>query len=381
MFSFPYGTDTNVSVGIFCPDYFLPPFLQISVCRILIDKVQYYPKDCVQSIKLWFTCCYEFVTAANYFATFSRNFEAGRFGKFRIFAICCVINGWEIAIMAAGLLLGARTRGIMVTGGQNLRTLREKLGLTMRDIETASERIARKHDNNEEYLIPISRLSDFETKGVIPSIYRLYSLAVIYRREVKELLAWYGIDVNIPIADLEAAAPPRSHVSRALSNIQTVHMPVRMDPAFDPRKTMNFGRMVEQWGTVPLIYLEQFSKVDFTYGYVGSDDLTMYPILPPGSFIQVNESLNKVSDGGWRSEYERPIYFVETREGHVCCWCTLGREDIILQSHPLSPVPPRVVRHAHAEIVGQIVGVAMRLGEWRSVPDSAPALKERAALS
>lgn len=43
----------------------------------------------------------------------------------------------------------------MVTGGQKLRVLREKLGLTMRDIETASERIARKR-NNEEYLVPIS---------------------------------------------------------------------------------------------------------------------------------------------------------------------------------------------------------------------------------
>jgi len=51
----------------------------------------------------------------------------------------------------------------MATGGQKLRVLREKLGLTMRDIETASERIARKREN-EEYLVPISRLSDFETK-------------------------------------------------------------------------------------------------------------------------------------------------------------------------------------------------------------------------
>jgi hypothetical protein len=138
--------------------------------------------------------------------------------------------------------------------------------------------------------------------------------------------------------------------------------------------------MVEQWGTVPLMYLEQYSKVDFTYGYVGSEDLTMYPILPPGSFIQVDEGRNKVAEGGWRSEYERPIYFVEIREGYVCCWCTVGREDMILQSHPLSPVPPRVVRVSQAEVIGQIVGVAMRLGEWRSVPDSAPAPKEHAAL-
>jgi hypothetical protein len=138
---------------------------------------------------------------------------------------------------------------------------------------------------------------------------------------------------------------------------------------------------VEQWGTVPLLYLEQFSKVNYTYGYVGSEDLTMYPILPPGSFIQVDESRNKVLEGGWRSEYERPIYFVETREGHTCCWCTMGREDIILQSHPLSPVTPRVVRNSQTEIVGQVVGVAMRLGEWRSVADSALNPKERAALT
>ncbi|HZP17660.1 MAG TPA: hypothetical protein VFB00_06835 [Terriglobales bacterium] len=267
-----------------------------------------------------------------------------------------------------------------MNGGQNLRILREKLGLTMRDIETASERIARKR-NNEEYLIPISRLSDFETKGVITSIYRLYSMAVIYRRDFRELLAWYGVDLNVPVADLGIVAPPRSHVTHALANSQVVQMPVRMDPAFDPRRTLNFGRMVEQWGTVPLNYLEQFSKVDYTYGYVGSEDLTMYPILPPGSFIQVDESRNKVLDGGWRSEYERPIYFVETREGYTCCWCTVGREEMILQSHPLSPVPPRVVRNSQAEVVGQVVGVAMRLGEWRSVPDSEQAPKEHAALN
>jgi transcriptional regulator with XRE-family HTH domain len=264
--------------------------------------------------------------------------------------------------------------------GHKLRVLREKLGLTMRDIENSSQQIACKR-SNEEYFIPISRLSDFETKGVIPSIFRFYSLAVIYHKDIRELLAFYGVDTNIPVADLELSSPPKSHLSNALADTQSVQIPVRLDPAFDSRRTLNFGRMVEQWGTVPLIYLEQYSKVDFTYGYVGSEDLTMFPILPPGSFIQVDESLNKVAEGGWRSEYERPIYFVETREGYICCWCTVTREDLILQSHPLSPTPPRVVRVSQAEVVGQIVGVAMRLGEWRSLPDSAPAPKERSALN
>ncbi len=84
----------------------------------------------------------------------------------------------------------------MISAGLNLRVLREKLGLTMRDVETASERLARKHSNNEEYFIPISRLSDIETKGLIPSMYRLYSLCVIYRRDFRELLGWYGISLD-----------------------------------------------------------------------------------------------------------------------------------------------------------------------------------------
>jgi hypothetical protein len=87
----------------------------------------------------------------------------------------------------------------------------------------------------------------------------------------------------------------------------------------------------------------------------------MYPILPPGTFIQVDESRTRVRRGGWRSEYERPIYFVETREGHTSCWCTLGKEEVILQSHPLSPVPPRVDPNVEVEVIGQVVGVAMRL--------------------
>ncbi|OLE11195.1 MAG: hypothetical protein AUG89_10280 [Acidobacteria bacterium 13_1_20CM_4_56_7] len=210
----------------------------------------------------------------------------------------------------------------------------------MRDVENSSARIADRY-RNEEFSIPPSRLSDIETKGILPSIYRLYTLSVIYRRDVRELMSWYGVDLNNMPADLGLVSPPKSHVSEALSGLQSVQVPVRMDPGFDERRTTNLGRMVEQWGLVPLAYLAQFATTDFTYGYVGTHDFTMYPILPPGSFIQVDESRNRVLEGSWRSEYERPIYFVETRDGHTCCWCSMRREEIILQPHPLSPVAVR----------------------------------------
>ncbi|HZQ21555.1 MAG TPA: helix-turn-helix transcriptional regulator [Terriglobales bacterium] len=268
----------------------------------------------------------------------------------------------------------------MLQAGQNLRGLREGLGLTMRDVESASSRIADRH-RNEEFLIAPSRLSDIETKGLIPSIYRIYALAVIYRRDMREILSWYGVDVNDEAADLALSIPPKSHRSETLHNATVVQMPVRLDPAFDTRRTMNVGRMIEQWGPVPLTYLSQFANDKFTYGYVGSEDFTMYPILPPGTFLQIDESRSKVTDGYWRSEYERPIYFVETRDGHTCCWCNMRRENLILQPHPLSPVAVRVLRHPQeAEVIGQVVGVAMRLGEWQAVTSLSDS-KERAALS
>lgn len=261
----------------------------------------------------------------------------------------------------------------MLAAGQRLRALREELGLTIRDVEAASSRIAAKH-SSEDFSVSLSRLSDIETKGIVPNVYRLYSLSVIYRRDLREILAWYGIDVNETAADLALVEPPKSHRVEALETTFAVHIPVRLDPAFDPRRTANLGRMIERWGLVPLAFLAQFDTTKYSYGYIGSDDFTMYPILLPGSFVQIDESSNTVQEGAWRSEYERPIYFVETREGHTCCWCAIRGDQIVLHPHPLSPVQPRMMRHPQeAEVLGQVVGVAMRLNEWRpSNSGSAP---------
>jgi transcriptional regulator with XRE-family HTH domain len=266
--------------------------------------------------------------------------------------------------------------------GQRLRAVREELGLTIRDVESASNRIAANH-HNEDFAISLSRLSDIETKGILPNIYRLYSLSIIYRIDIRELLAWYGVDVNVASADLGVIEPPRTHRADVLASSTLLNVPTRMDPGFDATRTANLGRMIERWGTVPAAFLAQFAADRYTYGYIGSDDYTMYPLLLPGSLIQVDESANTVAEGAWRSEYERPIYFVETREGHVCCWCALRSNEIILQPHPLSSVAPRVMKHPQdAEVIGQVVGLAMRLEEWRSAPGTvSPQQKVSRSLS
>ena len=256
-----------------------------------------------------------------------------------------------------------------MTAGHRLRSLREGLGLTLRDVESASRILARKY-SNDEFFIPISRVSDFETKQVVPSIFRFYALAVIYRRDIRELMSWYGVDLDEYRADLGVVALAKSHLVTGLNSGMTVNMPVKMDPSFQITKTSNLGRMIERWGIVPLAFLEQFKK-DYTYGFIGTEDFTMYPLLLPGSFVQVDEQRNRVEMGAWRSEFERPIYFVETRDGFVCCWCALNGNELLLQPHPLSPATARTVKHPQeAEVLGQVVAVAMRLDVWSPAADA-----------
>ena len=255
-----------------------------------------------------------------------------------------------------------------MNAGQRLRAAREKLGLTIRDVETASVRLAAKY-KSEDYNIPLSRLSDIETKGIIPSIFRLYTLSVIYRVSFEELLSWYGVDLAQTANDLCVFDPPKTHLLHTTIGAAQVRVPVRMDPGFDIRRTTNLGRMIDKWGAIPFIYLQQLAANSYTYGYIGMEDFTMYPLLLPGSFVQIDETRNKIAEGMWRSEYERPIYLVETRDGFTCCWCALKQNQIMLQPHPLSPVQPRIFKdQQEAEVLGQVVGVAMRLCDWVPSP-------------
>lgn len=266
------------------------------------------------------------------------------------------------------------------SSGARLRTLRETLGFTLRDVENSSIRIAKKY-GNEDYEVPLARLFDFETKDVVPSVFRMYSLAAIYRMDFQELLSWFGIAVNQIEEDFEVAGPKRTYPLVPSGQKKEVKIPVRMDPSFDLGVTSNLGRLVEKWGIVPFTKLQELSIDDYTYGYIGTEDYMMYPLLMPGTFIQVDESKNEVKEGAWRSEYERPIYFVETREGFFCSWCSMKGDAIILHPHPLSPAPLRVLRYRkEAEVLGQVVGFAMRLDQ-QSPPAKLPETKVQAKLN
>lgn len=250
----------------------------------------------------------------------------------------------------------------MVIPGRRLRALRESLGLTLRDVETLSCRIAGEHQR-PAFAIPLSRLFAFEAKGVVPSIYRLYSLSAIYGLEFGELLGWYGVDLGDIPSDLKLCDVPQTRTLEHNYRSQSIRIPVEIDPSFNAETTMNLTMLVRKWGAVSFAYLESLSRQEFIHAYVGSKDYTMHPLIPPGSFLQIDESRTNIENRGWKSEHERPIYFVETRgDGFRVGWCCLLDRSLTVQPHPLSPTPVKSYLHPQdAEIVGQVVAVSMRL--------------------
>lgn len=69
---------------------------------------------------------------------------------------------------------------------------RESLGLTMREVHRLSKNIARSL-RNPDYIVSPSRLSDIESQGHTPNLYRLHALSLVYDCRVEKLLKFYGI--------------------------------------------------------------------------------------------------------------------------------------------------------------------------------------------
>lgn len=250
---------------------------------------------------------------------------------------------------------------IMEEAGQKLKKIRERLNLRFRDVEEASIKIAERH-HNDEFIVALSRLADIENKGTLPSFYRLYSLCAIYRLEVSEVLSWYGITLSELPRDAALIEQERTHLVGFRPKEGEVQVPIALDPGLDLTKTVFLSRMIQQWGTLPLILLKQLDLRSYRYGYIGSDDWFMNPIIPPGSFVVVDESRRKIVPSGWANEFERPIYLLEHRDGYRCGWCSLKDDRITVQPHPSSQCDPETYAHPdEIEIVGQVTRVAMML--------------------
>src|SRR5205823_9270243 len=137
---------------------------------------------------------------------------------------------------------------IMEDAGERLKRVRDRLDLTIRDVEEASRKIATRH-KNDEFVIGLSRLSEIENKGTVPTIYRLYSLCSIYRLDLLAVLEWYAVDLGELATDSAAVEVPRTHmIGFGVSETGHAQFPLSLDPGIDIGRTTFLSRVIQRWG-------------------------------------------------------------------------------------------------------------------------------------
>jgi transcriptional regulator with XRE-family HTH domain len=250
-----------------------------------------------------------------------------------------------------------------VTPGQYLKAVRERLQIGMREVQDASTVISSEEGNENFYVSP-ARLTQIENEESVPSFYKLFSLCSIYGLDLNDVLGRYGVNANRTRSYRTRFLPEitRTTAAEIYGFEDKVLVPVRIDPTFRWETTQLVNRVVAMWGEIPAAFLLSSNPRRHTYGFIGLADRTMFPLLRPGSLLMIDPERKRVAQEGWKNEFDRPVYFVELRNGYRCAWCQVEGSRLSLIPHPVSNVPVQSFNlTTEAEVLGQVVGVAMRL--------------------
>jgi transcriptional regulator with XRE-family HTH domain len=249
--------------------------------------------------------------------------------------------------------------------GKRLRAVRERLRLSIREVERLSAELATK-TNAPDYYISHTWLGEMEAGRLKPNIYRLKTLSLIYKRDLDELLAYFGISIRSAGPEHELVGLPHTQLLVPERKMErgTLLAPVALREKVELGNTNLVSRMFERWGEIPVELLQKMDWRNSLYGYIGIHDYTLYPILRPGSFVQIDSQQIKIQREGWRDEFERPIYFVELRDRYIASWCEISGNQLVLLPSPHSGQQASHVRYpGDADIVGRVTAVTMRIAE------------------
>jgi transcriptional regulator with XRE-family HTH domain len=240
--------------------------------------------------------------------------------------------------------------------GRLLRRIRQQWKLSLREVEERSLRFARER-GNQSYQISASWLDRLEREEHELSVNKLMVLAEIYNLPPEQLLrsVYPGNpqrallrQLSGPSATILLTEGPLEDQARYLLSDTPV-------PDLSPDETA-------------LLATENApSPSPYRWGIIGKHDHTLAPMIPAGSIVQIDTRQRVISSKKDRShEFQRPIYFLMTREGYVCGWCELDRaaDWLTLIPHPLSPASSRRWKYrTEIESLGRVIAVAIRLTE------------------
>lgn len=229
-----------------------------------------------------------------------------------------------------------------MAAGQQLRSLREQRRLRVRDVEEASRRIA-EAKGDEKCRLSNGWLVQLEKCDSAPNLHHLFVLCATYGIDVFEFLRFYGINVE-ELPEYEAIANPQR--TQLLS-------PTGSTLDFTAPRTTKLA--LDLAAKLPLKF--PFERADghstIRYAQLGADEVTMAPLIKPGSIVVVDTAQKRVETGPWKDEFQRPIYLVELRDRLTCGWCERRANKLLIIAYRSSSF--QEFRPQDAEIVGRVV--------------------------
>jgi len=235
--------------------------------------------------------------------------------------------------------------------GARLKRIRMRLGLSIREVERRSRRIV-EDGQNPDFFLSRGWLGDIEAGLYIPGSFKVLSLAELYGLTPLKILGFYGID--------RPESDPRERPVFWPPNTQLYATSAKTNPGEDTRLVTD---LLDLWRDIPVPLTREIDTRRYLFGYIGASDRTLFPLLPPGSYLQIDPTQNHVKKEPPQKEAEltlwgRAIYFLDVRTGYACGWCELKNGILTLVPHPHSGEQTRTFRcPLEAEVVGRVTAV------------------------
>jgi transcriptional regulator with XRE-family HTH domain len=241
--------------------------------------------------------------------------------------------------------------------GVQLRAARQRLKLTLREVEERASQLAQQW-GNAPYRISASWLDRVERENRGLSATKLIVLAFIYQLTMEQMLALCP-GVSESPTQLELATSPSAILLLAQGSLAEhgkIWLPDKLVTEPPPEDT----RLLPPDQGVLMTH--------FRRGIIGRRDCTMEPMILAGSIVLIDTKRRTIAKRKeWTNEFDRPIYFLLTRTGYFCGFCELDRKSEYLKLVPhalstqtLDEEDRRWKYRKQVDVIGTVTAVLMR---------------------
>lgn len=236
--------------------------------------------------------------------------------------------------------------------GGKLRATRLAWKLTLREVEQRTLRLAQQW-GNPAYRISASWLDRVERENRGLSATKLIVLASVYSLTPEQMLAMCP-PARAAFSPSEETSVPNATIM-AEGNLEAYAKVWLPDSLVTETPSEFTALLPSEQGMLPNHYRR---------GIIGRQDRTLEPMILAGSMVLIDTQKRTIANRrDWNHEFDRPIYFLLTREGYICGFCELDRDTdwLTVIPHALSFESNRRWRYKkEIEVVGTVVAAIVR---------------------